>query len=661
MFGNLFERLRQRQKVHVADLPPEQQEIKDEITPTFNLPFSYYGDERNFRKFLVLNDGSVIPVRDEHEGFLARTIGHGGVEQFMKSGGMMGGIGDKIMYLRYDVKPTDTQVDSIVKIFMRYGGDAAIIDGHIESFDSHVKSPEHLRYLITYNEELDECHFDLYEHLIRINENALPEVQQKIKDSNPSGIERLSFAREYETDLIKFLILNDGTIIPVKVGHYETMEGSGASSSEFNKSGGIQGRAMPGEHVSIFNPNKDFGGFTDQQIWSFVRIYHKYRAKELIVHLTSGDHVVPIKSGEQLEAVLQYGPEMAMAERVNEAGLPPEQEELKKRVRPSMHLTPSTWSGEEKWYKFLILNDGSVIPVEKSHRGTIVGRDLVPGPLFSDQEEHYYNTKHAATQRKFYDTGAVEGKFFPAENEMDLYWNNELTDEQIKAAVDLFKKYPVRIIYLNNMSGLGVDSADRFEAILRYGEEMAVAEARSLTIDDEDKDWGRGDIFPSWVFEDPELVPEEDIDLVYDYAYSNDPAVGDVGDALERAVQNSKPSVRSTVLFRTVLLPSQIVDGLLSGESTSIKMERPTSWSASLEGTEKYVKARGFQKFRTSKKNVRVVLEIKVPKGVKGVVIRQWDNIGTEVVLSKNLVVNVDGLEPYKKGYLIKGRALRAG
>jgi hypothetical protein len=61
-----------------------------------------------------------------------------------------------------------------------------------------------------------------------------------------------------------------------------------------------------------------------------------------------------------------------IVQRIRETRLPDVQAQIKTSSGGKNNLTYSTWAGEERWLKFLILNDGTVIPVPDSHMETII-------------------------------------------------------------------------------------------------------------------------------------------------------------------------------------------------------------------------------------------------------------------------------------------------
>jgi len=509
MFDELFDRLRQR--ITEAALPPVHQAIKDKYGESTGLVASTWSGEEEWYKFLVLLDGTVITVDNSHMDTIS---GHKGpmepndgflVNEFMDTGGIQGKIDvqSREMDLWYENKLKPAQIRTVLRLWKEHRCRYLTLDADGDRVNGAEISIDRVAAVLEYGPEMlqhataEGFQMDLHDHLLHLKEKSasLPDLQQKVKDTFKVSDDLAYNNFEGEENRCKGWVLNDGSVIPVDYVHAdvpaeilkleaeddeeaEDLNLPAIAFEEMMTSGAFRLSIIPDEAILIGN---SAGKLTEPQIAKLKKLFREYECDNVYVDV-DGDFVESrIDSIERLDAILRYGKEMAMSERRSHKriceSLPPVQAELKQRVRPSLDLAPSTWSGEEHWLKFLILNDGSVIPVEKSHRGTIVGRNLVPGPLFSEDEDHYHNPKHAATQVAFYDTGAVEGKFAPNRGEMDLYWDDKITDEQIDAAVRLYKKYGASRLYANNRKGAGIDSAERLEAVLRYGEEMAMAES----------------------------------------------------------------------------------------------------------------------------------------------------------------------------------------
>lgn len=263
-------------------------------------------------------------------------------------------------------------------------------------------------------------------------------------------------------------MLNDGAVSPVTSSHTETIHfGYPLGGDDFMNDGGIEGRIATNKRgIDAYRgrdhemnltferqPNKD-------QISAIGKLWMDYNCKILTVHSHRDDFLTPIDSSDRLEAVLQYGPEMATAPVDESVGLPDVQQRIKTRVKPSTDLTPSTWSGEEEWLKFLVLSDGSVIPVKSSHHETISGKCDHTDCKDSDN---------------FSDSGGVMGIIASAGFMMRLY-NSDFNDKQIRSIDILRAKYRVRYVWCKTwVDSIEIKSGDQLDAVLKYGPEMAQA------------------------------------------------------------------------------------------------------------------------------------------------------------------------------------------
>jgi len=101
----------------------------------------------------------------------------------------------------------------------------------------------------------------------------------------------------------------------------------------------------------------------------------------------------------------------------------------------STKLSLSTWPSaeEENQYKFWLLQDGTVIPVEYSHNKTLADAAV-------EDEEMLGHTWDS-----FVETGAVLGYFSLAADEMGIISGKRLTQKQISALKNLYLEYKVRM------------------------------------------------------------------------------------------------------------------------------------------------------------------------------------------------------------------------
>jgi hypothetical protein len=168
-----------------------------------------------------------------------------------------------------------------------------------------------------------------------------------------------------------------------------------------------------------------------------------------------------------------------LVRRIRETKLPDVQARIKRENTPSMDLIPSTWTGEEDWLKFLILNDGTVIPVEESHA------EAIHGEPWDENDENFDPNDAAVAIIEFSDSGGIQGKIDRSTHEMNLDYEKALNSAQILSLKSLYIKYNVTSLVSDYGAGLylKIKSADQLAAVLQYGKEMAVAPSERIHFD----------------------------------------------------------------------------------------------------------------------------------------------------------------------------------
>ena len=123
------------------------------------------------------------------------------------------------------------------------------------------------------------------------------------------------------------------------------------------------------------------------------------------------------------------------------ATLPELQKRMYKAFKVSDKLIPNVFEDD---YKFWILNDGSVIPIDTTHGQAAYN---VLSDLISSESEDIMlqdDAAHAA-HNEFLWSGAIRGYLIPGDSpELGVEHSGEVTDAQIKSLQRLFVKYGVR-------------------------------------------------------------------------------------------------------------------------------------------------------------------------------------------------------------------------
>ena len=306
------------------------------------------------------------------------------------------------------------------------------------------------------------------------------DVKKKFKASD--DLDLSSF--ESESNVYKAWILNDGTVIPVDYTHgdipFEVYIGDDTDGEEITDSEQVQESyweflATGAFRMSIISNRGTFVGNsterpTKKQIEAIKRLFKKYGCDNVLLEI--GDNYVEsqIDSLDRLEAVIQYGKEVAMDERRVCESLPPIQQAVKDEYGSSTSLVSSTWSGEEDWLKFMVLLDGTVVPVDFNHEYTI--STSASGNLVSG-----YDRKSDAVH-DFMESGGIQGKIDHHSNEMNLWYRINPTPAQVKSVLRLWNKYHCLYLMLDTLddedcSWCGEElSAQQVAAVLKYGLKM---------------------------------------------------------------------------------------------------------------------------------------------------------------------------------------------
>lgn len=132
-------------------------------------------------------------------------------------------------------------------------------------------------------------------------------------------------------------------------------------------------------------------------------------------------------------------------------------------------LTLSTWpsSREENQYKFWLLTDGAVIPVEYSHDRTLADAQV------EDEEMQRH------TWASFVETGAVGGYFNLVSDEMGVTAGKKLTSKQIAKLKNLYLDYKVSMLYMDvrpRHFQSSIKSISHLDYLLTYGKDVDESE-----------------------------------------------------------------------------------------------------------------------------------------------------------------------------------------
>jgi len=315
----IFDRIVQR--IRETRLPDVQAQIKTSSGGKNNLTYSTWAGEERWLKFLILNDGTVIPVPDSHMETIIVGADNSFIDDYMNSGGTQGKIDSASgeMDLFFDGNLTPAQTKTVVMLWVKYSCKSLVVDTRRDAFETPIKSVEQLKGVLLYGPEMavapsERIHFDLFDRLIKIRE-GLSVVQRGLKlDLEQGELENSRGSWEDEGEWKKFLILTDGTVLKVPGDHAESLVTSGGTpiGKQFNEEGGIQGKIDTGnKEMLLFYPRVEIPN--DDQIEAVRHLAGKYTIDTLLIDNKTGNFSVSVSSVDQIISILQYGPEMAVA------------------------------------------------------------------------------------------------------------------------------------------------------------------------------------------------------------------------------------------------------------------------------------------------------------------------------------------------------------
>jgi len=254
-----------------------------------------YPGEQTYLKFWLLTNGNIIPVEYSHDD----TAIDAGVRypQLLKAGAITGAIQDKDLNISGMAKKlTKAQISKLKNLGIEHRVDTLILDIKGHHFLQPVKSSKELAYYLEYGKEAWEARVATAnpEAAMKKYWKAEGKLNGKLTHSTWSG----------EESYIKFWVLKDGTLIPVKSSHQETAEEAGVDFHDLNKSGTAAG--------SILNKNLMVAGdyeLTDKQISRLKQVAIEHRIDYLIDDVANHNFEQHIGSTKELAYYLEYGKE----------------------------------------------------------------------------------------------------------------------------------------------------------------------------------------------------------------------------------------------------------------------------------------------------------------------------------------------------------------
>jgi len=357
--------------VNETALPKVQQNLVKHFGPAKKSElFTHATTESYLVKFWLLNDGTPIFVDDIH--YSTAYDAGSDIDELIVSGAIrIASTENKTMYIDFEKQPTIEQIKWLQKLCDLHNTKTVVLEHIGTTFN--IKSSKELPAILTgkvkqkslaaqFHESVDEA----VATKIRTNPMALTPLQAEIK-----GREQISFdipnslwTGAGEDQFLKFLILNDGSVVVVPAWHAATIAGKDwkklkavrFTSQEdeayelqrlFLRSGGIRGRIVPNESISL-----DTGGtLNPKQIKSVMTLINKYKLYSVSIDLSlvqGGYATVDVTDTNRLKMALEDGPEFlnqpAYESEIQEANL----SQLKKKQQSITRLFPDFYSNPKK-------------------------------------------------------------------------------------------------------------------------------------------------------------------------------------------------------------------------------------------------------------------------------------------------------------------------
>lgn len=135
--------------------------------------------------------------------------------------------------------------------------------------------------------------------------------------------------------------------------------------------------------------------------------------------------------------------------------LPEEQQVMVDYYGSNLPLKLANYEGE-KWYKFWMMNDGTIIPVKFAHVNT-------------SSEAFEGNGYYFDPYSSLIESGAIRGHIDPSNNEISIEFNDLPTSGQIDSLKKLIIKYSVKKIVTDDYGTMELKSPEHLEYLITYG------------------------------------------------------------------------------------------------------------------------------------------------------------------------------------------------
>ena len=249
-------------------LPRSQAKLlgKDGSVRGRDLTKSPWGFEPDWRKFWLLTNGKLVAVSDSHSktagGERERDVllDDGAVAGYVVTNGELGlGSFDKL---------TTQQIATVKSLAIEFKATYFVTEFHNQVFP--IKTIDHLDYMLRYGV--------VDEGLTEAVATELSKVEQTFKDYYKDILNGTLIKSTWggvESGWYKFWLLTDGTIVPVRLSHLETVMASGSTTYTILADTGAQaGYIAPEQEEMGLRSSKM--KLTPEQISAVVKLYNEW-------------------------------------------------------------------------------------------------------------------------------------------------------------------------------------------------------------------------------------------------------------------------------------------------------------------------------------------------------------------------------------------------
>lgn len=261
-----------------------------------------FAGEQDYLKFWLLKNGDVIPIDYSHTSTAEQAgTSYNDLEDV---GTVPGSIIDGMLSVRVKKDFTDSQISKLKNIHIDYNVTSISVGGTSRKFfRTFVKSPKETAYYLEYGQVESISSLSLLDKLFEAVATVSAEKLMRKYYKNKLNTKLTHSTWPTEQQYIKFWILTDGSLIPVKSSHIETIRAAGVlRCGDLEDEGTIAG-SIHGGNLSIDGTKE----LTDRQISRLKNIFIEYDVNTLYHEVGRHNFVKPVGSSKELAYYLEYG------------------------------------------------------------------------------------------------------------------------------------------------------------------------------------------------------------------------------------------------------------------------------------------------------------------------------------------------------------------